>query len=64
MRISDAPKADFFGKVRYVNLFKANKAAPNEIFFSITRKNRRDGAFKKAEFGYMVKTPDMEEFIK
>lgn len=56
--------ADFFGEIRFIDLFKDyTKASEDELFFSIERRDKDGNYIPQRECGFITETPEMKEFI-
>ena len=57
-------KSDFFGEARLIDIQKdALKNRTGEIFFSIHRRGADNKYIAPKDYGYLVKTDEMEKFI-
>lgn len=61
---SERLKSDFFGEARCIDIHNNSlKNKDGEIFFSIQRRGGDNKYIPQKDYGYLVKTDEMENFI-
>ena len=56
-------KSDFFGSYRMIDIMKKNNKEEDELFFSIERRDEYGNYIPRKEYGYLKKTPEMNQFL-